>query len=153
MLTAVFLDTGPLGLVTQRRGVPDADACRQWVDALTNMGVLVIVPEIADYEMRRELIRSTKTHGLARLDAFNTAAVNRFAPITSTAMRCAADLWADARNRGIATADARALDGDVILAAQALTAGFAVPDIVVATTNVRHISRYVNCALWSIITA
>jgi hypothetical protein len=27
----VVLDTGPLGIATKRRGVPDAEACRQWI--------------------------------------------------------------------------------------------------------------------------
>jgi predicted nucleic acid-binding protein len=153
MLEAVFLDSGPLGLVTQRRGIPHVDACRRWVDLLIKAGVRVMVPEVADFEIRRELLRSGKAQGIGRLDAFNTAAVDRFLPITSTAMRRAAELWADARNRGIPTADARALDADVVLAAQSLTAGFAPSDIVVASVNVRHISRYVRCERWTDITA
>ena len=60
----------------------------------------------------------------------------------------AAELWADARNRGVSTADAKALDGDVILAAQALTSGLPHSEIVVASVNVRHISRYVASDVW-----
>jgi hypothetical protein len=149
MLKAVFLDSGPLGLVTQKKGVPTVDECRRWVDSLTLNGVLVIVPEIADFEIRRELIRTGKTPSVARLDAFSAAAIDHYMPITTAAMRRAADIWADARNRGVPTADSRALDADVVLASQALTAGFAASEIIVASMNVRHISRYVNCELWS----
>jgi predicted nucleic acid-binding protein len=152
MLKAIFLDAGPLGLVTQKKGIPAADECRRWLDSLTQSGVLVFVPEVADFEIRRELLRSGKTQGIARLDAFSAAAVDRYVPITTISMRRAAELWADARNRGVPTADARALDADVVLAAQALTPGFAASEIIVASMNVRHISHYVNCDLWTNIT-
>jgi predicted nucleic acid-binding protein len=152
MPRVVCLDTGPLGLVTQRRGVPEADACRRWVTDLTHAGVSILVPEVADYELRRELVRAGKRAGLARLDAFNTAREGRYLPITTTAMRLAAELWAQVRNAGLPTADAHALDVDVILAAQALSAGIPATDLLVASVNVRHIARFVASDVWSRIT-
>ena len=38
------------------------------VESLLLSGYQIIVPEIADYEVRRELLRAGKTRGLARLD-------------------------------------------------------------------------------------
>jgi hypothetical protein len=52
----VFLDSGPLGLLTNPRGRPKADQCRQWVKDLAAAGVRIFVPEVADYEVRRKLI-------------------------------------------------------------------------------------------------
>ena len=149
MLEAVFLDAGPLGMVTQKRGIAEAEACRRWVNDLTNAGVRIIMPEVTDFEIRRELLRAGKTSALLRLDSFIVARADRYLPINTTAMRRAAELWADARNKGVPTADARALDADVILAAQALTAGIPDSNIVIASVNVRHISRYVAADLWS----
>ncbi len=60
----VILDTGTLGLLTNPRARPDALACRQWAQSLLAAGTRVIVPGIADYELRRELIRARKTLGL-----------------------------------------------------------------------------------------
>jgi predicted nucleic acid-binding protein len=114
-------------------------------------GVEVAVPEISDYEVRRELVRAGKTHGVARLDVL--AARARYVAITTEAMHLAATLWADARNAGAPTAAPAALDADVILAAQALTAGIAAKEVVVATTNVGHLSRFVNAQIWRDITA
>ena len=61
-------------------------------------------------------------------------------------MRRAAAFWADARQREQPTADDRALDGNVILAAQVATMESA--DGIVATTSVGHPLRYVHAALW-----
>jgi hypothetical protein len=60
--TAVFLDTTPLGLVSQKQGKSsEADACRAWMMKLLADGVRIYMPEVADYEVRRELIRSGQT--------------------------------------------------------------------------------------------
>lgn len=144
MSQVVVLDTGPLGLVTNPRRSPQSVACAQWLQALVAHGLRVIVPEIADYEVRRELLRANKESGLARLDAL--ASRLEYLPLTTAAMRQAAVFWAQARQHGQPTAEDKALDGDVILAAQAVTIG--VTGVMVATTNVGHLSRFVPAALW-----
>ena len=149
MSHTVLRDAGPLGLVTNPRRSRQSIACAQWLQALVRHGNRGIVPEIADYEVRRELLRANKTRGLARLDAL--AGVLEYLPLTTAAMRQAAIFWAQARQQGRPTADDKALDGDVILAAQAMALGVA--DVVVATTNVGHLSRFAPAALWPDITA
>ena len=66
-------------------------------------------------------------------------------------MHDAASLWAEARNAGRPTAHPRALDGNVILAAQARSAQteFAHESVVVVTAKVEHLSRSANARLWS----
>jgi predicted nucleic acid-binding protein len=59
------------------------------------------------------------------------------------AMLKAADLWAQARKNGLPTADPKALDGDAILAAQALEVNG-----IVATDNVGHLARFVTARTW-----
>jgi predicted nucleic acid-binding protein len=141
---AVILDSGPLAMVTHRGGVPEIDACRRWLARLLARGTRVVVPEITDYETRRELLRAGKTSSIARLDAL-VAAVE-YVPITTSTMRRAAELWAQTRRQGRPTADDKALDGDVILAAQAL--GLEAASIIVATTNVAHLERFVPAKTW-----
>jgi predicted nucleic acid-binding protein len=140
----VLLDTGPLGLATNPRRSSQSVACAQWLQSLVSSGVRVLLPEIADYEVRRALLRANKENGLARLDAL--ARLLEYLPLTTTAMRQAARFWAQARQQGRPTAGDQALDGDVILAAQAVTLG--VSDVVVATTNVGHLSRFVSAEPW-----
>ena len=145
MSLVILLDSGPLGFVTHRGGPPEVDSCQAWLTSMRDTGCRLIVPEIADYEVRRELLRARKTAGLARLDALSSSL--EYLPITTIAMRRAAEPWAEARRAGRPTADRHALDSDVILAAQAATMG--TPDFVIATTNVAHMSRFVPAKLWT----
>jgi len=58
------------------------------------------------------------------------------------------DYWAQARLQGRKTADDKALDGDVILAAQASLLTHLGNEIIVGTTNVKHLSMFVDARLW-----
>ena len=145
MSRTIVLDSGPLGLVTNPGGSKEAAACGQWLLNAASGGATVMIPEIVDYEVRRELLRARRTAGIARLDALITQV--EYLAITTSAMRQAATFWAEARQQGRPTAADPALDGDVILAAQAATLGRL--GVIVATTNVRHLSRFVPAELWS----
>jgi predicted nucleic acid-binding protein len=140
----VILDSGPLGLLSRPRRVPPALACAAWLRSLLAAGVRVIHPEIADYEVRRELLRLGSVRGVAQLDRL--AARIQYLPLTTPAMRLAAELWAQARQQGQPTAGDKTIDADVILAAQALSLGD--PAVVVATTNAGHLARFVPADDW-----
>lgn len=148
MIQVVLLDAGPLGLVTNPRRSPQSAACATWLQSLVTAGVRVVIPEIADYEVRRELLRAKKTAGIERLDAL--VDLLEYLPITTGAMRQAAVFWATARQQGQPTASDKTIDGDMILAAQAAALG--VTDFAIATTNVDHLSRFVTANLWQAVT-
>ncbi|WP_165229354.1 type II toxin-antitoxin system VapC family toxin [Aquisphaera insulae] len=140
MTRFVVLDAGPLGLACRAPGIPIADQCRQWLKDLGSASVLIVAPEIADYEVRRELIRLHATAGLRRLDRLGLGFV--YDPITTPSMRLAAEFWAHVRRFGMPTADPQSLDPDCILAAQASLLGSPTDDVVIATTNVGHLRRF-----------
>ena len=143
----VLLDAGPIGLITNPKLSEQGIACNQWLQSLIESENRVIVPEIADYEVRRELLRAKKTFGLARFVALSQLFV--FLPLTTTAMRLAAELWAQARQQGQPTAGDKTIDGDMILIAQAKTLRNS--DAIIATTNVRHLSRFILADSWQTI--
>ena len=143
-MTTIVLDSSPLAMIVHRGGTPTVDACKQWFAGHIASGTRIILPEIADYEVRRELVRLAKTNSIADLDYY--VQVLEYLPITTDAMRLAADLWAQVRQQGRPTADPKEIDGDVILAAQAILLGAL--DTVVATTNVGHLSRFVAARHW-----
>jgi predicted nucleic acid-binding protein len=134
----VLLDAGPLGRLAHPR--PNVEILH-WLRDLLASGVRVIVPEIADYEVRRSLLLADLTKSVARLDELGTRL--EYQVLTTTTMRMAAGLWADAGRQGIPTADPKEFDCDCLLAAQALEVGG-----VVATENVGHLARYVAARYW-----
>lgn len=149
MSRTVVLDTGPLGMASHPRPTGQNLACYEWVMALVERGDRVIVPEIAYYEVRRELLHAGKATGLRRLDAVVSSL--EYVPINTPAVLKAAEFWAEARRRGRPTSDDKALDGDVILAAQAVL--LAADDLIVATTNIAHFAQFVAAELWSDVAA
>jgi predicted nucleic acid-binding protein len=147
----VLLDAGPLSLITNPRGGPEAEACNLWMEGLIGQGVQVLVPEIADYEVRRELLRADKKQGLQRLDALKEAI--GFTPIKTAVVLRAAEYWAKARNMGKPTADDKALDCDMFLVAHANELGAAGENVMIATTNVRHLLLFAQASRWEEIRA
>jgi predicted nucleic acid-binding protein len=143
----VVLDASPVSLLAHPQRSPSALACRRWVDQLIAHSVRVCVPEIADYEVRREAIRRSSRRGLDRLDG--PSLFLDYLAITTTLMRRAAALWAEARNRGVPTADRAALDADVIVAAQAQLLREATGnEVVIATDNIRHLGQFAAARGW-----
>jgi predicted nucleic acid-binding protein len=143
----ILLDSSPLGVLSRPARTAEGIALTDWSTACLAAGHLLYVPEVIDYEVRRELLRAGKTTGLARLDRLREQL--EYLPITTHSMLRAAELWAEARRRGAPTADPRHLDIDAILAGQALTLDAPPQQVIVATDNVGHLTRYVAAELWS----
>lgn len=150
MTRIVLLDAGPLGALCNPRASPATLRHRRWLDALVALGVVVLVPEIADYEVRRELLRLGNRAALQRLNRLLMTL--GYLPITTAAMFQAAMFWAEARRRGQPTAAAQSLDGDVILAAQAAVLARHGDEVVIATSNVGHLGQFVDVRPWDEIT-
>lgn len=147
MSVAIMLDAGPLGLLTNPNQTPLPVSCRHWLREIKSAGRRVIVPEIADYEVRRELLRIQSWTAVTNLDAYGMQL--EYLPLTTSALRLAAQFWANLRNLGLQTASPHALDGDVILAAQAHDLNI---PCMVASDNVSHLTRLVSADLWTNIT-
>lgn len=144
MSKAILLDSGPLGMIAHPRADP---AIVNWVNDLLAAAHRLIVPEIADYEVRRELLRANLQPSVGRLDVLKRTL--EYLPLTTDAMLQAAAFWAQARQAGMPTAPGPALDGDVILAAQAVVLGRTGPDpVLIATINVGHLARFATAHLW-----
>nr|WP_322718818.1 PIN domain-containing protein [Nostoc sp. ChiQUE02]MDZ8231807.1 hypothetical protein [Nostoc sp. ChiQUE02] len=136
MSRVILLDTHPLSAVTHPKAEPKV---RQWLQELQNNETVIRVPEIADYELRRELLRQGKILSIERLNKLSQICL---IPLTPETMRKAAELWAWVRNQGKPTASNDSLDGDVILAAQAILQLPSFDEVVIVTTNLKHISRF-----------
>ena len=149
MNRSIVLDAGPLWLACSAVGKPLADACRAWLASVLTSGREVFLPEIADFEVRRELLRRRATGCIRRLDALRRSL--DFRAIESPAMLLAAESWADLRRAGLSTADPLSLDADCILAAQAVLCVPPGEIASIATTNIRHLNRFpgINAEEWN----
>ena len=149
-LKLIALDTGPLGLVTHPRPSPEAAACLERVLEWVEAGVRVLVPAVADYELRREYLLRNSTSALKRLDELPE--LLEYVPLSDAALRHAAALWARTRQAGRATADPKALDGDCIIASQvrleAEALGLGEDEWIIATVDVGDLTRLAPAARW-----
>jgi predicted nucleic acid-binding protein len=148
MARIVVLDSGPLGLLSRRPNKPIVVQCHTWLLTLELAGATVINPEVADYEVRRKLLRARFTSSLKRLDDLKSNF--GYLPITTGAMLRAADYWADTRRAGVPTASPQSLDADCIVAGQAATVGGLTDAVVIATSNTFHLGYFtgVNAQDW-----
>ena len=150
MVKSILLDAGVLGLLTNPKRSETGESCARWLQVAIAENCQILVPEITDYEIRRELIRANKMRGLLRLDSFISSNAVSYLPINTTVMRQAAILWAEARQQGRPAADNKALDSDMILTAQAIIQCDS--NVVIATTNVKHFPLSVEANTWQNIT-
>jgi predicted nucleic acid-binding protein len=138
MAKPIMLDTGPLGKIGHPQANPEIV---DWLRRALQSGCQIIVPEISDYELRRNLLLENKEPSIRKLDELKEKL--SYSPITTPVMLQAARYWADCRQRGRPSCGDEALDGDVILAAQAAAA-----HAVVATENTKHIGDLVEAKHW-----
>jgi predicted nucleic acid-binding protein len=149
----IILDTGPLSNCVVRIGQGNgaslslSEQCRQWLTECESEGASILVPAITYYEVLREIERRGATAQRQRLRDYSFQA-GRFIPLTTSHLEIAASLWAQARNSGNPTANDTSLDGDILLCAQVQSLQLPLTDYVVATTNTKHLQRFVNAAEW-----
>ncbi len=147
-----MLDTSPLGMISNPNASAENDAINEWALKLLRRNELIVLPEIADYEVRRELIRAKKTRGISILDSLKTKL--KYLPIDTGMMLEAAQLWAEARDRGKPATNNLALDGDKVLIAQARAGSRLWADestnghTILVTTNVKHLTHFCDARLW-----
>jgi predicted nucleic acid-binding protein len=145
MPTNYLFDTGPLGLLAHNRAIR-RKPMQDWVVQEMAAGATIYISEVADYEVRRELIRLIRAGKLpatrlARLDQLANLCV--YLPVTTAMWRRAAEFWADARQQGLPSGSAAALDADALIAGQAAEIG-----ATVVTSNVGHLGRWVPVQAW-----
>ena len=98
MRRIVVLDSGPLGQLANPFYSPENARCNHWLQSLLANRILVVLPEVADYEVRRELIRAARTRSVRRLD--NLKRLLTYEPLTTATILKAAEFWAQVRNQG-----------------------------------------------------
>jgi len=144
----VILDSGVLYTLISTSKVKEVTDCQDWFYSLLSRSALVVTSAICNYEVKRELIRRNKVKEINNLNQLK--ALIDFLPVDEPTLELAAELWAEARNKGMPTADDLSLDADVIICAQYQLLAEEYPGryVVIATTNVKHLSRFTEAKEW-----
>jgi predicted nucleic acid-binding protein len=144
----VILDSGVLHTLISTSKVKEVTDCQDWFYYLLSRSALVVTSAICNYEVKRELIRRKKIQEINNLNQLK--ALIDFIPVDEPTLELAAELWAEARNKGLPTADDLSLDADVIICAQYRLLAEEYPGryVVIATTNVKHLSRFSEAKEW-----
>ena len=151
MASLILLDSGPLGLIVRAPSKPQVFRCLTWLNTISANGATVVIPEIAHYEVRRELFRIRAIGSLRRLEYYlDPSGGLMHLTLSTDAMIKAAEFWALLRQSGVPTSSPEALDGDAILAGQAALAGQPGDTVTIATTNLAHLNRFpgVEAGTW-----
>ncbi len=147
-----LIDSGVLGKLCNPNSSSEVEAAREQLYALLAKGVYIVSSQICDYEVRRSLIlnslRGFSSEGIENLNKLSEFV--DFLPVNKAVLKEAANLWAEARIQGIPTADDKSLDVDIIICAQYKILEQEYPGryIVIATTNVKHLSRFTEAKKW-----
>ena len=148
----VFIDSSVLGIIANPNKIGEPNKCREWLYKLLSQGVYICSSEICDFEIRRNLIleyqKKPHLNSIHNLDKLQE--IISFLPIDWELLKEASTLWASARSQGIPTADNKSLDIDIIICShwQKLKEEFPGRYIVIATTNVKHLSRFAEAKNW-----
>ncbi|NES81901.1 MAG: type II toxin-antitoxin system VapC family toxin [Moorea sp. SIO2B7] len=148
----VFFDSVTLGILSSPSEKLDPKECQDWLYELLARSAYLISPSLCNYEVRRSLILTSmvknKRQGSSKLDSLHQ--IIDFLPVSQYIIKKAAQLWAETRSKGQPTADIKNIDVDVIIGAtyQLLQSEYPGQFIVVATTNVKHISRFTEAKNW-----
>ena len=90
----ILLDTGIVGMITNpKASSSEVQGGKQWFKRFLEQGEIFLLPEIVDYEVRRELLRANKYQGLQRLDELKVTL--GYLCLNTEVMLLAAQFWAD----------------------------------------------------------
>ncbi len=149
----IFIDTGVLGLLSSPNKREEVINSQEWLYFCLSRGVHIISSDICDYEVRRGTLLTAnsqlKEEGIKKLDDLHD--LIDFLPISPIILRYSAELWAKSRRLGLPTAELDNIDADVIIGATCLLVKQEYPGqrLVVATTNVKHLSRFTEAKKWT----
>ncbi len=101
MARLILLDSGPLGLIVRAPSKPQLGRCLAWLNTVMSNVAIIVIPDIAHYEVRRELIRIRAFGSLRRLDyALDPSSGFDHLALTTDAIIKAAEFWAFLRQTG-----------------------------------------------------
>jgi hypothetical protein len=144
-----------LGQLCNPNSTQKTIALNKWFYTQLIRGRTFYTSELCHYEVRRSLCliseKSGKSDGLLELERLRSEGSIEFATVTGEIVSLASTLWAKAQVEGKSIAPLHSLDIDLLVCATSLSLQQKYPgrEVVIVTTNVKHLSRFVNAVDWS----
>lgn len=149
----VFLDTNILGILSNPNQLQEVIHCQTWFERLLARGVYFVSSELCFYELKRGLILAKKRGGLGQgLEKLkDLRQLIDVLEVNEQTADLAAEIWSLSRLQGSPTASEISLDIDIIISAhwQLLKQQFKGRYVVIATTNVKHLSLFAEAQEWN----
>jgi hypothetical protein len=151
----ILIDSGVLGQLCNLNSTDKTIVLNEWFYTQLIRGRALFSSELCDYEVRRSLClnfeKGGKPDGLRALERLRSEGSIEFTAVNGEIVSLAASLWAKAQIEDKSTALAHSLDIDLIICATALWLKQEYPgrEIITVTTNVKHLSRFINAVEWS----
>jgi predicted nucleic acid-binding protein len=111
----IILDSGVIHTICNPSEDEKVTSCQRWFEKLMTRGCEVIISEICDYEVRRELIRRNNIKNQRKLDELRE--IVDVLPLTHEVSLKAAEIWARARQDNRPTSHDKDIDVDMIISA------------------------------------
>lgn len=153
----IFLDSIVLGKIAHTKEDGEEKDCRDWYEKLLARGARIITSEICNYEVRRSLIlasmEKSNVDGLLHLKQLEEEGYIEFLPITKDVSKEAARIWAESQKSGIPMTSPEKIDVDAIICAHWKILTWENPgrQVIVATSNIRHLNNFTAAFNWQAI--
>lgn len=152
-MAIVFIDSGVLGILCNPNQSEINAKCEEWLYRLLSQGIRVITSEICKYEVKRSLILAQKKSkykigGIDKLEELSD--LIEFIPITRKEIDIACEMWSNCILNGEKLASENDINFDLIICShwQILTKENPGQEVIIATKNIRHLSRFAKVEKW-----
>ncbi len=152
----VFLDANILGLISNvHESNDECQQCEKWFGNLKTRGVIFTTSDLCDYEVRKKLIFSSiekkaTASGVKILNSLRTNGLVAFLSVSNESLDLAANPWASIATDRKYAPEMESIDPDIILSAQYQLIRDEHPghSVLMATTNLKHLSLFCDAAHW-----
>lgn len=148
----IFLDSGILSNLSHPNPTRDISQCQEWFYYLLGKGVTFFSSVVCDYEVRRGIMvamgKGASSDGLKELDFLENFI--DYLVVDQKVAQQASKFWAEARLQGTPTADNKILDADMLIISHWHFLQEENPGqyVVIATTNIKHLSLFAEAQNW-----
>jgi hypothetical protein len=138
----IILDSAPLGFICNPK---NKDSYRKLSNFAKSLNFSIGVPEIIDYELRRNFELENLQKSISLLSQFHQR--DQLILLESEDLIRAAELWAWCRKQGSTTTENKGIDIDVILVSQALSQKNNFDKVVILTIDIGDLSVFCDLGL------